>query len=67
MVNVDKTLLKIFVVILLSCEACALVGWFGGKKEGRCLMRKEAIERGFAEYRVIDTDGTSEFFWKEDE
>ncbi len=38
---------------------------FGGLKEAAPNLKSEAVERGYAEFVVIDSKGSTEFKWKE--
>ncbi len=63
----QSTIATAIVVIILVLSAYVLIaatGYSIGYNFGVKLMQREAVEKGVAEWEVIDNDGTSEFRWK---
>lgn len=57
-------LVATIIIVAIAAMGAAVCTPFANEY-GRYEVRREAVERGFAEWRVVDTGGATEFVWRE--
>ena len=62
MSNTDRLILTSLLASLIGC-VLALIVFYGETYDDRAKLRKEAVERGHAEW-VLDSEGNTEWRWK---